>query len=218
NSVGSGFALSLQDMDMRGFGNLVGEEQSGNIKEVGIELYHRMLEEALETYKMTTESSTVSYHNVKVDINTNVRIPESYIQELELRMQVYKKISSLKTPEEISRCSEELKDRFGTPPREVVNLLDILHIKHLCARIGIAEITHFKNHLTLLFGRSFTPQESLLKYFVNNAGIFTMQGNSVNVLISAVHANNVTRYLIACLKKINSLLTHTPVSRETKTD
>ncbi|KJV67622.1 transcription-repair coupling factor [Anaplasma phagocytophilum] len=218
NSVGSGFALSLQDMDMRGFGNLVGEEQSGNIKEVGIELYHRMLEEALETCKMTTESSAASYHNIKVDINANVRIPESYIQELELRMQVYKKISSLKTPEEISRYSEELKDRFGMPPREVINLLDIIHIKHLCARIGIAEITHFKNHLTLLFGRSFTPQESLLKYFVNNAGIFTMQGNSVNVLISAVHANNVTRYLIACLRKINSLLTHTPVSKETKTD
>ncbi|MDB1135111.1 transcription-repair coupling factor [Candidatus Anaplasma sp. TIGMIC] len=205
NSIGSGFSLSLQDMDMRGFGNLVGEEQSGNIKEVGVELYHRMLEEAIETCKMAKDTSG-NCLNVKVDINANVRIPESYIRELDLRMQMYKKMSSLKTPEEIQHIVTELEDRFGPPPREVKNLLDVLHIKHLCSRIGISEVTHFKNHITLHMTRNFVKEDALLKHFVFNAGIFTIQGNSVRMVVPGVHARNVTQYIVSRLSHMCSLI------------
>ncbi|MFV9838916.1 MAG: transcription-repair coupling factor [Aaplasma endosymbiont of Hyalomma asiaticum] len=206
NSMGSGFSLSLQDMDMRGFGNLVGEEQSGNIKEVGIELYHRMLDEEIEACRLSTDN-TMGNSNVKVDINANVRIPESYIKELDLRMRVYKKIGSIKTPESLQSCISELNDRFGTPPDEVLNLLDIMQIKYLCPHIGISEVSHFKNHIILLFRGNLAPQKALLKHLVyDNAGIFTVQGSSVSMIIPASHKSNVTKYVVSHLSQMYNLL------------
>ena len=206
NSMGSGFSLSLQDMDMRGFGNLVGEEQSGNIKEVGIELYHRMLDEEIEACRLST-GNTTCYSNVKVDINANVRIPESYIRELDLRLRIYKKIGSIKTPESLQRCISELNDRFGTPPDEVLNLLDVMQIKYLCSHIGISEVNHFKNHIILLFRENLAPKKTLLKHLVHdNAGIFTVQGSSVRLIIPASHKNNVTKYVVSHLSQMYNLL------------
>ena len=206
NSIGSGFSLSLQDMDMRGFGNLVGEEQSGNIKEVGIELYHKMLDEEMEACKLSAGSSDVC-NNVKVDINTNVRIPESYIGELDLRMRIYKKIGGIKTPETLQSCLTELNDRFGAPPEEVLNLLDVMQIKYLCTYIGISEVHHFKNHIILLFRDNLPPKKALIKHFVyDNAGIFTIKGNSVSMVIPATHKNSVTKYVVSHLSQIHNLL------------
>ena len=206
NSIGSGFSLSLQDMDMRGFGNLVGEEQSGNIKEIGTELYYKMLSEEMEACKSAAEDIR-SCHDVKVDININVRIPPAYIRELDLRMNVYKKVSGLKTPEEIERCASELTDRFGKPPREVENLLDVLHIKHLCSLIRISEVTQMKNSVALKFQRGLGPKEErILEYFVRNVGIFTISGNDVKMTIPGIHTTNITKYIISQLTTMCGLL------------
>ena len=211
NSIGSGFSLSLQDMDMRGFGNLVGEEQSGNIKEIGTELYYKMLSEEMEACKSATEDIR-SCHDVKVDININVRIPPAYIRDLDLRMNVYKKVSGLKTPTEIERCAAELTDRFGKPPREVENLLDVLHIKHLCSIIRISEVTQMKNSVTLQFQRSLGPKEErLLEYFVRNMGIFTITGNNVKMTVPGVHAPSITKYVISQLSTMCGLLSESNV-------
>ena len=182
NSIGSGFALALQDMDMRGFGNLVGEEQSGNIREVGIELYHKMLEEAIAECQEKAENADC--HNVKVNIYATIRIPESYIKELDLRIKVYKKISSLKTGEEADLYVIELTNRFGPPPLEVTNLLNVMRIKQLCSLLGISEVTQAKQHITMSLPQNAHAPPGVLKHVINNPSIFTIHNHGVRMSVT----------------------------------
>ncbi|CEI84961.1 Transcription-repair-coupling factor (TRCF) (EC 3 .6.4.-) [Ehrlichia minasensis] len=200
NSINSGFTLSLHDMDIRGFGNLVGEEQSGNIKDVGIELYQQMLEEELNIHNENTKD----FDHINISINVNIRIPEHYIKDIGLRMRVYKKIGNLKTKEDIDNYHIELINKFGNLPNEVENLLNTIYIKQLCANIGIYEIEQVKNIIYLRIQSNTTFKQEVLNYFINNPLIFKIQNNSILMLI-----NNsfycTTSFIIHHLSKINAL-------------
>ncbi|MGN7661496.1 MAG: DEAD/DEAH box helicase [Anaplasma sp.] len=204
SSTGSGFALAMQDMDMRGFGNLVGEEQSGNIKEVGVELYHKMLKEAIVECQSNTVISS-DCHEVKVDINASVRIPESYIEELDLRIRVYKKISGLKTGKEIESYFRELANRFGKPPQEVVNLFNVMYIKQLCFFMGILEVNQVGEHITLLPAQGTATSKGVLKHVIENPHIFTVHNNGVRMTASGAVQVDITRYILSHLMKMRSL-------------
>ncbi len=139
--LGAGFAIASHDMDIRGAGNLLGDQQSGHIKEVGVELYESMLMEAVQSAKhdggLTQESEEWS---PEINISLSVMIPESYVSDLNLRLSLYRRLGSLKTTEDIDLFQIELKDRFGTIPPETENLLKIIHLKNLAKSVYVEKI------------------------------------------------------------------------------
>lgn len=136
DTLGAGFQLASHDMDIRGAGNLLGEEQSGHIREVGVELYQQMLEEAVAMAKagvdMNAAELTADRWSPIINIGTSVLIPETYVEDLSIRMSLYRRLSDLEGRDEIEAFAAELIDRFGAIPQEVENLLDIMAIKQLC--------------------------------------------------------------------------------------
>lgn len=144
DSLGAGFQLASHDMDIRGAGNLLGEEQSGHIKEIGVELYQQMLEEAVAMAKagvdLNDDTVLSDSWSPQINIGTSVLIPETYVEDLSVRMSLYRRLSELEGREAIEGFAAELIDRFGDLPDEVQNLLDIVGIKQLCRQAGVNHI------------------------------------------------------------------------------
>lgn len=142
DSLGAGFTLASYDMDIRGSGNILGEEQSGHIKEVGVALYQHMLEEEIARIKAGEYSVQETGQDwvPQISIGIPIMIPETYVQDLGVRLGLYKRIGSLKEKEEILDMREELVDRFGKMPDEVENLMTIVEIKQLCKIANIEKI------------------------------------------------------------------------------
>ncbi len=143
DSLGAGFSLASHDMDIRGAGNLLGGEQSGHIREVGIEFYQHMLEEAVGQARAAADGSVaapVAEWSPQISLGTAVLIPESYVEELDVRLALYRRVARLEDRADIEEFIEELADRFGPAPEEVNHLLDIVAIKRLCRDAGIARI------------------------------------------------------------------------------
>ncbi|WP_370336383.1 transcription-repair coupling factor [Parvularcula marina] len=139
DTLGAGFTLASHDLDIRGAGNLLGEEQSGTVKDVGVELYQHMLEEAVASMK-EGGAETEETWSPQINIGTAVLIPDFYVADLDVRMSLYRRLSDLQTPEEIEGFGAELIDRFGPLPSEVDQLLQIVSIKSLCRRAHVAKI------------------------------------------------------------------------------
>jgi transcription-repair coupling factor (superfamily II helicase) len=139
DSLGAGFTLASHDMDLRGGGNLLGEEQSGHIKDVGVELYQSMLEEAVASLQGDVTADDRDW-SPAINIGAAVLIPEHYVPDLDVRMALYRRLSSLDTKVEREGFAAELVDRFGPLPEEVESLMQVVAIKGLCKRAGIAKL------------------------------------------------------------------------------
>ena len=139
DTLGAGFTLASHDLDIRGAGNLLGEEQSGQVKEVGVELYQHMLEEAVAELREGAAAAEEAW-SPQINIGTSVLIPEDYVADLDVRMALYRRLGDVQTDEEIDAFAAELVDRFGSLPPEVDHLLQIVAIKGICRRAGIAKI------------------------------------------------------------------------------
>lgn len=137
DTLGAGFQLASHDLDIRGAGNLLGEEQSGHIKEVGFELYQQMLEEAVAEVKGEDEVLDTGW-SPQISVGITVMIPDNYVPDLHLRMGLYRRLGELTELNEIDGFGAEMVDRFGPMPVEVQNLLKVVYIKSLC-RIGNVE-------------------------------------------------------------------------------
>ncbi|MEZ0223172.1 MAG: transcription-repair coupling factor [Alphaproteobacteria bacterium] len=141
DSLGAGFQLASHDLDIRGAGNLLGEEQSGHIREIGVELYQQMLEEAVAAAKQGhTEMKSEEHWSPTINLGMAVVIPEGYIPDLNLRLSIYRRIANLQDREEIEAFAAELIDRFGPLPKDVENLLDLVEIKQLCRLAGVERV------------------------------------------------------------------------------
>ncbi|MGI9379375.1 MAG: transcription-repair coupling factor, partial [Methyloligellaceae bacterium] len=140
DTLGAGFSLASHDLDIRGAGNLLGEEQSGHIREVGYELYQSMLEEAIASLKGGEGSPVEDQWSPQISLGTAVLIPEAYVPDLQLRLGLYRRLSRITDNQEIEAFGAELVDRFGEMPEEVGHLLNIVRIKTLCRRAGIQQI------------------------------------------------------------------------------
>ncbi|MBF0622485.1 MAG: transcription-repair coupling factor [Magnetococcales bacterium] len=150
--LGSGFMLATHDLEIRGAGNLLGDSQSGQIKEVGFELYNQMLQDAVKNLqnKMNEEGDsaikTLDVEPVQreiipvINLHLSTYIPEDYVGDVHQRLTLYKRIAELIDPEEIESMRAELTDRFGIPPEPVENLLRIVGVKRLCRRLRIAKL------------------------------------------------------------------------------
>lgn len=155
DSLGAGFQLASHDMDIRGFGNLLGEEQSGHIKEVGIELYQSMLEEAIADLKRrklpdAAEDTTQDW-SPQINLGTSVFIPESYIEDLALRLSIYRRAAALQNEADLESFAAELVDRFGALPPEVEHFLAVIRIKIICKLGGITRLDAGPKGIVLAF-------------------------------------------------------------------
>ncbi len=140
DTLGAGFQLASHDLDIRGAGNLLGDEQSGHIKEVGFELYQEMLEEAVTSLKAGIAAPVADRWSPQITIGTPVLIPEDYVADLSVRLALYRRLADIEDEQEIEAFGAELVDRFGALPEEVQHLLKIVAIKSLCRRANVERI------------------------------------------------------------------------------
>jgi transcription-repair coupling factor (superfamily II helicase) len=166
--LGGGFSLASRDMDIRGMGNLVGEEQSGHIKDVGVSLYHHMLEEALLTHKK--EKPKAATWSPQIHLPLDVFIPENYIRDLNLRLSFYRRLSEIKTKMDAEDLKAELIDRFGDLPQEVLNLLKIVHLKNLAHALSFEKIEAGPKGTLVTFYKNECPYFEQLFPWINTHG------------------------------------------------
>src|SRR6202044_1957391 len=140
DTLGAGFQLASHDLDIRGAGNLLGEEQSGHIKEVGYELYQQMLEEAILNLKAGVVEPTADRWSPQITVGMPVLIPEDFVADLAVRLSLYRRLADLDTDDEIDNFAAELRDRFGVLPDEVRYLFKIAAIKGYCRRANIEKV------------------------------------------------------------------------------
>jgi transcription-repair coupling factor (superfamily II helicase) len=165
DTLGAGFQLASHDLDIRGAGNLLGEEQSGHIKEVGFELYQQMLEEAVVSLKAGIAAPVADKWSPQITIGTPVLIPEDYVADLSVRLGLYRRLADLDDERDIEAFGAELVDRFGKLPEEVEHLLKIVVLKALCRRANVEKIeTGPKGAVIQFRDNTFANPEGLIAF------------------------------------------------------
>jgi len=161
--LGAGFQLASHDLDIRGAGNLLGDEQSGHVKEVGFELYNSMLEEAIAAARAGAkgEEEQVDW-TPQITVDAAALMPESWIGDVDLRLAMYRRLASLTEREEIDSFAAELVDRFGKLPTETDNLLSIITIKQLCKKANVAKLDAGPKGIVLSLHQNRFPQPDRL--------------------------------------------------------
>jgi transcription-repair coupling factor (superfamily II helicase) len=147
--LGSGFKIAMKDMEVRGAGNLLGREQSGQIHAVGFDLYLRMLDDAIKEKTHDKEDNTETF----LELEYSGFIPDSYISDTMEKMEVYKKIAGIMTEEELAQLYMEINDRFGPIPDEVHSLFSLAEIKILGRKLKIKSIREHKNRVQIIFAK-----------------------------------------------------------------
>ena len=155
-ALGSGFDVAMKDLELRGTGNLLGDEQSGHIEGVGFDLYVRMVSEAVEKYKEPDED--VEPVSVSIDLPIEASIPIDYIDSDKLRLEAYRKLASARNEADLKDLKEELTDRYGKPPVEFETLFDVARLKFKARELGVSEILAQSNRVRI--GR-IDPPESI---------------------------------------------------------
>ncbi|NCC21406.1 MAG: transcription-repair coupling factor [Alphaproteobacteria bacterium] len=187
DTLGAGFQLASHDMDIRGAGNLLGEEQSGHIREVGVELYQQMLEEAVAAARegfTGEEAPTQDHYSPTINIGMSVLIPERYVADLNVRMSLYRRITDLREHDDIESFAAELIDRFGPLPDEVENLLQIVEIKQLCLKCSIDRVDAGPKGAVIGFFRDSPPNpDKLLQWMVQKGGAIKLRPDQKIVAI-----------------------------------
>ena len=184
DSLGAGFTLASQDLDIRGAGNLLGEEQSGQMREVGYELYQQMLEEAIGKIKsgeigMPDEGGQWA---PVINLGVPVLIPDKYVPDLDVRLGLYRRLSTLHTKVELEGFAAELIDRFGTLPKEVNSLLLVVRIKGMCKRAGIARLDAGPKGATIQFHNDkFASPKGLVEFIEDQRGLAKVRDNKIVV-------------------------------------
>lgn len=193
DTLGAGFSLASHDMDIRGFGNLVGEEQSGHVREVGIELYQHMFEEAVANAKRQQHAEKLGEKEFfpeaerwtpQINIGLPVLIPEPYVPDLQLRLGLYRRMGHLTTNEDIDAFAVELADRFGELPEETEHLLGVLKLKILCRQAGIERVdVGPKGAVLALRNNAFKNPEKLIGFMSQNAKLIKLRPDQKLVLM-----------------------------------
>jgi transcription-repair coupling factor (superfamily II helicase) len=189
DELGAGFAVSSYDMDIRGFGNLLGEEQSGHIKEIGVELYQQMLEETLAELKRKDSQTPIKESwTPQINIDLPILIPEAYIPEFNLRLSLYKRASSLTNETELTAFAAELIDRFGPIPIELESLLSVIRLKQLCLEAFVTKINLGDKGILIEFVENKDPKlaEKLFEFVMKNKDKVKIKTSNSIVLIAEI--------------------------------
>jgi transcription-repair coupling factor (superfamily II helicase) len=156
DTLGAGFTLASHDLDLRGAGNLLGDEQSGHIREVGIELYQQMLEDAVSAIRAENNNKKPVERDWTPNINLGlpVLIPEDYVSDLPVRLGLYRRIGGLQNDAESEALATELVDRFGKMPEEVENLLETVALKRACREASVEKLDAGPKGMVISFRRN----------------------------------------------------------------
>ena len=179
--LGSGFKIAMKDMEIRGAGNLLGKDQSGEIFSVGFDLYLKLLEEAVQRL---TDENFQAQNEVLMELEYTGFIPETYITNPQTKMEIYKKIASVSERDTLERIHAELQDRFGPIPEEVYSLLSLAEIRIICRRLSIATLRERGGLVTLEFSRvSDISVDKVLRMLKESGGRVKLDPQRPNVLL-----------------------------------
>jgi transcription-repair coupling factor (superfamily II helicase) len=186
DSLGAGFQLATHDLDIRGAGNLLGDEQSGHIKEVGFELYQSMLEEAIVEAKSGGAGLTRDVFSPQITVDAPIMLPEDYVPDLDLRMGLYRRMNELEAKADIDAFAAEMIDRFGKLPAETDNLLKVIEIKLNCRAACVVKLdVGPKGALVHFHNDQFPDLEGLISYVQRLQGTARLRPDSKLVISRA---------------------------------
>lgn len=207
DQLGAGFQLASHDMDIRGTGNLLGEEQSGHIREVGVELYQQMLEDAVAAAKAGShgeDGTTLPEDHVspQINIGLSVMIPDTYVTDLNVRLGLYRRLAE--GGEDSEAIAAEMVDRFGALPQEVENLLQTVAIKQLCRKAGVAKLdAGAKGAVIGFYQDKFARPDLLIQWITRHAGAVKVRPDQKIVLLRTW--DDMTRRLDGLKKTLEEL-------------
>jgi len=183
DNLGAGFQLASHDLDIRGAGNLLGDEQSGHIKEVGFELYQSMLEEAIVELKAGGVPAKEEF-TPQISVDAPIMIPEHYVPDLDLRMGLYRRLGELEDRNAIEAFAAELIDRFGALPEETANLMKIVEVKLNCREAMVAKLDIGPKGAVVTFADSGFPDlRGLLDYIDRLKGAAKLRPDSKMTIV-----------------------------------
>jgi transcription-repair coupling factor (superfamily II helicase) len=178
DALGAGFTLASHDLDIRGAGNLLGDEQSGHIREVGIELYQQMLEDAVAEMRAEKGRKKASDRDwtPNIGLGLPVLIPDTYVTDLPVRLGLYRRIGGLADDAETEAMGAELVDRFGPLPEEVDNLLQVVSLKRLCREAGVEKLEAGPKGMVVTFrGNAFRNPSGLVSWLSSKGGLIRLR-------------------------------------------
>lgn len=176
-ALGAGFQLASHDMDIRGTGNLVGQAQTGHIKEVGVELYQQLLKEAVE-YARNDNAPVEEKWSPQINLGIPVRIPEDYIKDVSVRVGLYRRLGDLQDNQAIDNFGIELVDRFGDYPKDVKNLLALMRLKKMCIDAHVVSIdAGIKGFVVALHNDEFPKPDKLLGWIQKNNKLVNLRAD-----------------------------------------
>ncbi len=214
DTLGSGFSIASHDMDIRGSGNILGDEQSGHIRETGAELYQSMLLDAIKKLKSGVkldhnkiEEFIEEDYSIQIKLGISLLIPEHYIDDLSTRMQFYKRIANIDSKEQQEQISIEIIDRFGKLPVEIENLSQVAYLKNLCRKANIEKLENNSQGILISFRNNhFTNGEKLLELVFSSKNQIKLQGHKVLFLTVSKSDHEKLHNALNAITKINNLL------------
>ncbi len=184
DTLGAGFTLASHDLDIRGAGNLLGEEQSGHIRDIGVELYQHLLQEAVSAAGAEEKDMPEERWTPQISLGTPVLIPDDYVPDLPVRLGLYRRLAHLLEKSEIDAFAAELIDRFGPLPDAVDNLLQVITIKQMCRRAGVEKVEAGPKGAVLAFRQNrFAAPDALVEFIQKNAGTVKLRPDHRLVLM-----------------------------------
>ncbi|GMO62290.1 MAG: hypothetical protein Ta2A_08820 [Treponemataceae bacterium] len=181
-ALGSGFKIAMKDLEIRGAGNLLGRDQSGDVYAVGFDLYLKLLQEAIE--RLSNQDDYFMEEEVLLELDYTGFIPDSYISSAQIKMEIYKKIAALKTQDEIAHMSLELDDRFGHAPDEVASLLSLAEIRVLCKKLSVVSLKEKLGNICVEFGKvSHIDVTKVLRLIRESGGKIRLDAKHPNILL-----------------------------------
>ncbi|MDY4833099.1 MAG: transcription-repair coupling factor, partial [Treponema sp.] len=179
--LGSGFKIAMKDMEIRGAGNLLGRDQSGDVYSVGFDMYVRLLNDAVN--KLTKQKDYIEQTEVLMELEYTGFIPDSYITNPQIKMEIYKKIAAITDEKEFDAVLSELDDRFGPIPDEVSSLLALAEIRIICKKLSISSIKERQGEVRVEFSQvSKLSIDKILKLIKENPGTIRLNPQLPNVL------------------------------------
>jgi len=209
DSLGAGFSLASYDLDIRGAGNLLGDEQSGHVREVGVELYQEMLKEAVAAAKLGDGEASVedTQWSPVINMGAAVLIPDNYVEDLTVRLSLYRRIASMESTEDLDQLTAELVDRFGAIPEEVKNLLDTISIKILCRMTNIAKVDAGPKGVSLQFrNNTFANPERLIAHIASKNGLYQLTGDHRLVMKQTLPQSSRAKVVKRALEELVGLM------------
>ena len=159
-ALGSGYHIAMRDLEIRGAGNLLGEQQHGHMEAIGFDLYCRLLEETVAELR---GGGGVAPLDVKIEVRLSAYLPDDYVGDAQQKMDLYRRLARMRNPEACARLREEFKDRYGPLPREVENLVAIQRLRILAGAQGIVEISATRQGLDFFFAGGQEPDPVIIQ-------------------------------------------------------